>query len=119
MRPELVLNEDDKKRRFKKFLMKKVECDSNVISSRRTQYSDDMSLNVRALEMTLIEPTERQPKSPNQYSEVVSFPHPFPVSTSSTYSQSMFPSKHLATSPACKRYKAHKTKYYIRSVIFY
>ena len=66
MRPELILNEVEKKRRFKKFWRKKVEGDSNVRSSLGPQYSDDMSLNVRALEMPLLEPTERHPNSTNQ-----------------------------------------------------
>ena len=87
MRPELILNEVEKKRRFKKFWRKKVEGDSNVRSSRGPQYSNDESLNERALEMPLREPTERHPKSPTHYSEVISFPHPFPVSTSSTHCQ--------------------------------
>jgi hypothetical protein len=114
MRPELVLNEDEKKRRFKKLLRKKEEEASNVTYSPEPRYSDDESLYDRAHEMPALEPIKTNPESLNQFPRAAPFSYPFPPSTSPLYPQSMFPSTPLTTSQQWKRYEAHKTKNCIR-----
>ena len=54
MLPQLVLNEDEKKRRFKKFLSNKDGEGSNLVEDH--QYSDDDSMHQRVTDMPPLEP---------------------------------------------------------------
>ena len=103
MCPELVLNEDEKKRRFKKHLTKKEEEASNVSSSPEQTYSYD------------IEPSDTNTYSEIHFQGVPPFPYPFPLTRSSLYNQLMFPSEHESTFPDWNSYHGHETKNYRRS----
>ena len=90
MRPELVLNENEKKRRFKKLLRKKEEEASNMTSSPEPRNSDDESLYERAYQMPPLEPIKTNSKSSILFPRVSPFPYPFhpspPPCTHSQYS---------------------------------
>ena len=97
MRPQLVLNEDEKKRRFKKFLSKKEGEVSNVVEDH--QYSDDDSLHHRVNDMPPLEPIEANQKYPFKFPREIPFSCPFQPSTSTTlYNSPMYSSKHMNTS---------------------
>jgi len=114
MRPELVLNEDEKKRRFKKFLRKKEEESSTVNSSPEPRYSDDESLSERVHDMPPLEPIEANQKSPFPFPREIPYPYPFQPTTSSMYNQSMYSAKQMNASQDWVRQNAQKNKSYIR-----
>ena len=97
MLPQLVLNEDEKKRRFKKFLSKKNGEGSNLVEDH--QYSDDDSMHQRVTDMPPLEPIEANQKYPLKFSREIPFSCPCQPSTSTTlYNSPMYSSKHMNTS---------------------
>jgi len=101
MRPQLVLNDDEKKRRFKKFLSKKGVEGSDVVED--NQYSDDDSMHQRVTDMPPLEPIEANQNYPLKFSREIPFSCSFQPSTSTTlYNSPMYSSKHMNTSPDWK-----------------
>eukprot|EP00092_Neocalanus_flemingeri_P039270 GFUD01042750.1.p1 GENE.GFUD01042750.1~~GFUD01042750.1.p1 ORF type:complete len:479 (-),score=98.34 GFUD01042750.1:72-1508(-) len=113
MRPELVLNEDDKKRRFKKFLRKKEEEASfNAMSSPEPQNSDDDSPYERVREMPPLQPIESNAKSSTSFPRGNPFPFIFPP-TLSAFNQNVYSSKLMNRCQDWKRFDSHKNKNYV------
>ena len=110
MQPELVLNEDDKKRRFKKFLRKKEdESISNAMNSPELQHSHDDSPYERLCEMPPLQPIESIAKTSIPFSRGTPFPLLFPCSTKAI-SQNEYNSKLMNSCQDWKRFDSHKTK---------
>jgi len=110
MRPELVLNEEEKKRRFKKFLSKKEEDISNMLASPEAHYSDDESPHKRVNDMPPLEPIEANQKPSFRFSKEIPFSCPFQPTTSTTmYTPSMFSSKPMDTSSDWKQQSPNKS----------
>lgn len=114
MRPELVLNEDDKKRRFKKLHRKmEEEANSNAMSSSpELQHSDDDSSYERVHEMPPLQPIDSSSKNATPFSTRAPFPFLFPPTTSA-FRQNVYSSKLMNNCQDWKRFDSHKTKNYI------
>jgi len=113
MRPQLVLNEDEKKRRFKKFLSKKEGEMSHVAEDH--QYSDDDSLHQRVSDMPPLEPIEANQKYPFKFSGEIPFSYSVQPTTSPTlYRSPMYSSKHMNTSLDWKAQNISIPKNYCR-----
>jgi len=108
MRPQLVLNEDEKKRRFKKFLSKKEGGMNNNVEDH--QYSDEEPLHQRVKDMPPLEPIEANLNYPLKFSRDIPFSASFKPTTSPTmYSSPMYSSKHIDTSSEWKPQDTHGT----------
>jgi len=90
MRPELVLTEDEKKRRFKKFLKKKEEEASNIAYSPEPKLSNEDSIYERDVEMPPLEPIESNMKAQVQLSNSGRFNFPLPTPSSSPYHRQVY-----------------------------
>merc|ERR1712106_1241542 len=108
MRPELVLNEDDKKIRFKKLLRKKEEdANSNAMSSPELKHSEDDSTYKRLCEMPPLQPIESNAIAPNPSPRGTAFPLIFRPSTSA-FNQNLYFSKIMNNCQDWKRFDLQK-----------
>lgn len=109
-----MLNENEKKRRFKKFSSKKDGEGSNLLEDH--QYSNDDSMHQRVTDMPPLEPIEANKKYPLKFSREIPFSCPFQPSTSTTlYNSPMYSSYRIPETDNLSGFRSELKNYVKKS----